>query len=131
MKIHMALDYITIPAKHRLDCFRYLGMVGFVDAARVHPEVFDVISGLFATELELCIPRLATIESAMQIAQGHFISIWASTCEKNRVGWTIVHRICSQGDSTTTFLGVMLPTKQIIGEGRNKADGQLLLPFFD
>jgi hypothetical protein len=55
-QIHVARFCISIPAKHRIDGLTELGAARLVDAAGVHPAVFETIAqSLLVAELDLSV----------------------------------------------------------------------------
>jgi hypothetical protein len=78
-------------------------MVGFVNAACVHPAVFQaVFPSLSATELKFCIASLTPARSVLQILKGHLIFIPAPGVREDCVRWGIVDIVLSQTEFTTT-----------------------------
>jgi hypothetical protein len=65
-----------VPAKHRVDSFRELGVVRFVDATGVDPKVLQAIaSDLFSAEPDLVVARLTLAGTIHQVFEADFFGI--------------------------------------------------------
>ena len=85
-QVHIAFGGSTVPAEHRIDCFRELRAAPLIDAAAVDPEVLYLITaGLCAAEFDFVVAGLALSMSIDQISKGYFVG--SPSVRKNSVGW--------------------------------------------
>jgi hypothetical protein len=77
-------------------------MVGFIDAACVHPEIFQaVFLSLSAAKLKFCITSLTPARLILYIAEDNLlIVILVPSMRENRVAWCIVAEVLVQADFT-------------------------------
>jgi hypothetical protein len=74
LQINIALGYIPVPAKHRVNGLRELGTIRLIDTASVHPKVLQVVTlRLFATKLYLAITSHLLVVAILQICQSNLL----------------------------------------------------------
>ena len=103
-KIYVAFSCFTIPAKHRINSFWKLGVIRFVDATSVYPEVLEAIArSLLSTEPNPSVSMLRLPRAVRQVFEADLFIIISSCMWRYRIRRCRVDDIVGQAELVVAF----------------------------
>jgi hypothetical protein len=82
---------VLVPAEHGIDGLLKLNTIGLIYAARIGPEVLQVVVlCLFAAKLDLVVTRFVHAGASCQVFERILLRIRSPRVRKNGIRWNII-----------------------------------------